>query len=269
MKAGIVGLGYVGGTIHRAYKKHKIDVNTFDINKDLQPTHSQLSDFVRDSDIVYIAVPTPQSKDGSCDTSIVEGVIKQISAFESYSPIIVIKSTVSIGSTNKLQEKYPQCPILFSPEFLREATADQDFANQPMMLVGYTDKSYRWAEQIMLEQQRITTSIGYMKCVPSTTAEMYKYVANAFLATKVSFANEMYDTATYNEVDWSSVANLLKQDVRLGETHWDVPGPDGLYGYGGNCFPKDVNALIQMAPNQSSPILKAIELRNTTDRKNL
>ena len=106
----------------------------------------------------------------------------------------------------------------------------------------------------------------------STYAEMVKYVTNCFLATKVSFANEMSEICTYLDIDYDKVIEYAKHDDRLGYSHWDVPGPDGDFGYGGHCFPKDVKALINVAMELDSNVrptmLVATDAKNNDIRKN-
>lgn len=285
MRIGIVGLGYVGGTILRACIKNNVKVETFDINPDRNPTRGSIAELARGVEVLYVAVPTPQGENGECDTSIVSSVISDIyNAFRYWElkPDIVIKSTMPPGSTDFLQSVYPDMNIFFSPEFLREATADEDFANQPMMLVGYSlfgDNYYRIEEiaySVLENQLKLVDSAGYASICSAEVAELYKYVANTFLATKVSFANEMESIATNNDIPWDQVSDLLKQDRRLGSTHWEVPGNGGEYGFGGNCIPGDT--LVIMGDGTSKPIKNMIvgdrvssvnDLLNTVDTKSV
>jgi UDPglucose 6-dehydrogenase len=177
----------------------------------------------------------------------------------------VIKSTVPPGTTAKLQEKNKNHHILFSPEFLTEANYKTDYLNQSMMLVGYSGEDHRYSASKVLEHQILhVEEIGFASILDATTAELYKYVANNFLATKVSFANEMYNVARKLNVSWNDVAQLAKYDSRLGKSHWMVPGPDGHFGFGGTCLPKDLSAMIQFAQSLgvSVPVLTTVELRN-------
>jgi UDPglucose 6-dehydrogenase len=261
LTAGIVGLGYVGGAIYNAIP----DADTYDNNPDIKTTCNSVAQLVDRVDLVYICVPTPATKYGECDTSTVESVVEEIALTASSTKIIVIKSTVPPGTTAKLQEKYKDHHILFSPEFLTEANYKADYLNQSMMLVGYAGEEHRYAASKVLESQILhIEDIGFASIVDATAAELYKYVANNFLATKVSFANEMYSIARKLDVSWNDIAQLARHDSRLGRTHWMVPGPDGHFGFGGTCLPKDLSAMIQFAQSLgvSVPVLTTVESRN-------
>jgi UDPglucose 6-dehydrogenase len=261
LTAGIVGLGYVGGAIYNAIP----DAETYDKNSDIKATCNSIAQLVDRVELVYVCVPTPATKYGECDTSIVVSVVDEIVHTATSTKIIVIKSTVPPGTTAKLQEKHKNHHILFSPEFLTEANYKTDYLNQSMMLVGYSGEDHRYSASKVLEHQILhVEEIGFASILDATTAELYKYVANNFLATKVSFANEMYNVARKLNVSWNDVAQLAKYDSRLGKSHWMVPGPDGHFGFGGTCLPKDLSAMIQFAQSLgvSVPVLTTVELRN-------
>lgn len=261
LTSGIIGLGYVGGAIYNAIP----EAETYDKNPDIKTTCNSVAQLVDRVELVYVCVPTPAAKYGECDTSTVESVVDEIVLTATSSKIIVIKSTVPPGTTKRLQEKYSEHHILFSPEFLTEANYKNDYLNQNMMLVGYSGEEHRVSASKVLEHQILhVEEIGFATILDSTTAELYKYVANNFLATKVSFANEMYAIARKLDVSWNEIAYLAKYDNRLGKSHWSVPGPDGHYGFGGTCLPKDLSAMIQFAQSMgiSVPVLTSVESRN-------
>lgn len=277
LRTGIVGLGYVGGAILHTLKQKNVefDINTFyatyDIDPSKNPTCASLSALTEWSDIIYIAVPTPMKSNGECDISILDNVIAELSATKGSTKILVIKSTVPPGTTELLQNKYEKHFILFSPEFLTEANYLQDIRNPPVLLVGKPSTVPDWAALMVLDQQFKMVDITWSyqlhtKILSSTEAELYKYVANTFLATKVSFANEISAIAQVLGVDWQNVVEVIKQDSRLGKSHWNVPGPDGHYGYGGTCFPKDLSALLHTASNLKvpTPVLSSVWHRNIT-----
>lgn len=258
---GIIGLGYVGGAIYNAIP----EADTYDKNPDINVTCNSMAQLVERVELIYVCVPTPATKYGECDTSIVESVVDEIALVASNPKIIVIKSTVPPGTTKRLQEKYSEHHILFSPEFLTEANYKDDYLNQSMMLVGYSGEEHRSAAlTVMTEQCMRVKTLGYGTVVDATTAELYKYVANNFLATKVSFANEMRSIADKIGVDWKDISYLAKHDDRLGKSHWKVPGPDGHFGFGGTCLPKDLSAMIHFASKNFVPVplLTAVESRN-------
>lgn len=263
---GIVGLGYVGGAVAHAYKRRDVEVHTFDLDLTKNPTCSTLVDLVNKANLIYIAVPTPMNRDGSCDISIIEQVVGDVCSTDSQK-VIIIKSTVPPGTTERLQTQFPQHAFLFSPEFLTEANYLHDYLYQDVMLIGKTNHvSQELAEWVLQSQSELIEALHFGKVVSATAAEMYKYVANLFLATKVSFANEMADVASAVGVSWNEIQELVTHDPRLGKSHWKVPGPDGHKGFGGTCFPKDVSAIIAEARklNVKTPLLTSAWYRNVS-----
>jgi nucleotide sugar dehydrogenase len=264
---GIVGIGYVGGAIKYAYDMNNNVVQTYDINPTLNPTCATLEELVEKTNLIYVCVPTPMTAEGRCNISIVEGVVDAICKLVD-DRVLVIKSTILPGTTRYLQQKHPNNTILFSPEFLTEANFANDYLNQDVMLVGYVNNKAT-AENVLSEQISTVTTVNTPRVVDATLAEFFKYMANTFLATKVSFANEMFNITSAIGIKWEDVVELAYEDPRLGKTHWKVPGPDGKHGWGGTCFPKDMSALINQANqmNIDTPLLNAAWKRNLeTDR---
>lgn len=277
LSTGIVGLGYVGGAILHAIlevnKKAQVKLNyhTYDLDSTRSPTCENIEELVDNSDIIYIAVPTPMKSTGECDISIVESVVTNITTHATVHKILVIKSTIPPGTTELLQSKYPNHSILFSPEFLTEANYLSDFTHPPVLLIGKPTNVSDWIASIALRHQHQFIDSGCALQIKSdilsaTGAELYKYIANTFLATKVSFANELSSLAQSLGVSWNELSTVIKQDHRLGKSHWNVPGPDGHKGYGGSCFVKDLSALLQTASNLNvpTPILSSVWERNIT-----
>lgn len=264
-KIGIIGLGFVGGAVLNAYKLKGHEVHTYDVDPNKNPTCDNFEDFLHKVDTVYVAVPTPMNSSGECDTSIVERVVHDLCMTDERK-IIIIKSTVPPGTTERLQKLYSNHYILFNPEFLTEANYLDDYLNQDVLVMGKSDNTpLEVAEALLMNQVRVINSVRFVKITSATTAELLKYTANTFLAVKVSFANELYDIATASGVDWETLRTLLIEDTRLGKSHWKVPGPDGRRGFGGTCFPKDISALINYAKDieVQTPLLRAAWDRNT------
>ncbi len=243
-KIGIVGQGYVGTAVKEVFSKH-YDVETYDLDKD-KCSVDYLEDIVELSDIIFICVPTPMKKDGSCDTSIVEAVVKDINDMvvsrNVSDRIVAIKSTIPPGTTNKLNKECKNISVIFNPEFLTEANFIDDFKNQNRIIIGGERPSTTKLRQVY------SLAFPNAKIVKtgSKTAEMVKYMTNTFLATKVSFANEMKLICDELNIDYDKVVEYSTYDERLGKSHWAVPGPDGKLGFGGSCFPKDINALVNL-----------------------
>ena len=243
MKIGIVGQGYVGTAVKTVFEKH-YETNTFDLNGDC--TCRDMEELIDTSDVIFVCVPTPMRKDGSCDTSIVESVVHELNGLaitiQDANRIIAIKSTVPPGTTNRLNKECNNISVIFNPEFLTEANFIDDFKNQNRIIIGGERPSSTKLRQVYSLAFPDATIVK----TGSITAEMVKYFTNTFLATKVSFANEMYQICGRLGIDYDKVVEYSTYDERLGKSHWAVPGPDGHYGFGGSCFPKDINALIQL-----------------------
>jgi len=246
MRIGIVGQGYVGSAVREVFDKH-YQTNTFDLNGDC--TCRDLEELIDHSDIIFVCVPTPMKRDGSCDTSIVDSVVHELNSLaitrQDANRIIAIKSTVPPGTTNRLNKECEYISVIFNPEFLTEANFIDDFKNQNRIIIGGERPSTTKLRQVY---SLVFPNVKIVK-TGSITAEMVKYFTNTFLATKVSFANEMKMLCDNLNIDYDKVVEYSTYDERLGKSHWAVPGPDGKLGFGGSCFPKDLNALIKLCEN--------------------
>jgi UDPglucose 6-dehydrogenase len=269
MRIGIIGQGYVGTAIKSGFEKH-YEIETYD-KYDEDKSTCGLSDVVAECEIIFVCVPTPMNRDGSCYTDIVESVVKEIDEWTSryhkdINPIVVIKSTVSPGTTDRLNKKYKNINVIFNPEFLTESNFLEDFKNQTRIILGGTRKGTNILRQVY---SKVFPSATIVK-TGSKTAEMVKYFTNSFLATKVSFANEMKQICDGLDIDYDKVVEYATYDERLGKSHWAVPGPDGELGFGGHCLPKDLNALITLAHELGfqPEVLEAVVETNDSVREN-
>ena len=255
MHIGIVGQGFVGSAIREGLKNY-YPVIGYDLDPKkcygITSSHSEgLKEIAWYSDIVFVCVPTPMRKDGSCDTRILESAIDDlITEFNEQllpesdptPPIIVIKSTVPPGTTQRISDKYSgNLRLCFSPEFLTEANSFEDFKNQSRIIIGGNG-----AREVKAMFRKAFPKIPIV-ITKSETAEMVKYFINCFLATKVTFANQMYDICQFAGIDYDKVCEYALYDTRIGKSHLAVPGPDGDRGFGGHCFPKDLLAMIKFA----------------------
>jgi UDPglucose 6-dehydrogenase len=221
------------------------DVHVWDLNEEKR-TIATFESFVEWSDIIFVCVPTPMNEDGSCNTSIVESVVQQIGSLDRRK-YVVIKSTVTPGTTQRLAQDNGMV-IAFNPEFLTEANHINDFRNQSLIIVGADDSGIGTVlSQIYYEFNHHVDTRSHIVQRTTKEAEMFKYLANCFLATKVIFANEFKKLCERSDVDYDNIAEIARLDDRLGHTHWKVPGPDGRMGFGGSCFPKDTSALLSYA----------------------
>ncbi len=238
-KIGIIGQGYVGSAIKNGFEEY-FTVNTFDKFLDQKSTCNTLKSLVDNSDLIFICLPTPMNKDGSCHLNILEDVLSEINALKSIDKkTFVIKSTVPPGTTDNFIHNYANLNIVYNPEFLREANFMDDFKKQKFIILGGKNDDLHTVAEIY---STVFPNIEIIK-TSAKTAEMTKNMINTFLATKVSFANEMKLICDKINLDYNDVISIALKDVRLGKTHWDVPGPDLKLGFGGSCFPKDINSL--------------------------
>ena len=267
MIIGIIGQGYVGTAIKSGFEKY-YELETYDKFSTSKSTVN-LHDLVLLSDVIFVCVPTPMNVDGSCHIGIVEEVISEvneISISSESNPIVVLKSTVPPGTTDRLNKKCKGINIIFNPEFLTEANFIEDFKNQTRIILGGTRKGTNVLRQVY---SKVFPTAHIIK-TGSITAEMVKYMTNAYLATKVSFSNEIKQICDKLDIDYDKVVEYAILDERLGKTHLGVPGPDGDLGFGGHCLPKDINALISVAHEFDivPEVLEAVVETNDKVRKN-
>ena len=247
-KIGIIGRGFVGSAVEFGFSPNTgcdAEIRVYD--KEPSKSLHSLEETVNESDIIFLSVPTPSNKDGSMNLDIVKQVLQEISDVnQNPNNIILLRSTVTPGTTRKLQEHFNNIRIIFNPEFLTERSAKFDFINQSRFILGCGDSDlemYQTEEVADLFRDRFGESISIIQ-TNFETAELIKYMNNCFFATKVSFLNEMYQIAEKSGVDWDMALDGFVRDGRVGHSHMNVPGPDGKMGFGGSCFPKDIQAII-------------------------
>jgi len=246
MKIGIIGNGFVGSSVAFGFSPATgCEAEIMIHDKDESKSLNTLSDVVNESDFIFVSVPTPSNRDGSINTDIVEDVFDEMNQYNyRRDNVFLLRSTVTPGTTRKIQNNCRKLNIVFNPEYLTERSAKFDFINQARFVIGgeerYTDKVeelFKW---------RFGESIPTIK-TNYETAEMVKYMNNCYFATKVSFMNEMKQIADKCGVDWDTAVDGFIRDGRIGHSHLAVPGPDGKFGFGGSCFPKDIQAMINFA----------------------
>ncbi len=241
---GIIGKGFVGGAMYENFK-NVFNTLVWDTDETKRNV-ATFREFVETSDIIFVCVPTPMKSSGECDVSIVSAVIDDIAQIDRRK-YVVIKSTVTPGTTSRLASDL-NMTIGFNPEFLTEANAHNDFRTQPLIVIGADDPGLATVmTQLYYEFNSAVDNVAHVIQRTTKESELFKYLANSFLATKVIFANEFKILCDKVDVDYGRIAELAVLDKRLGHTHWRVPGPDGHFGFGGSCFPKDTSALLSYA----------------------
>ncbi len=255
IKIGIAGIGMVGSQLKRYFEEARGYARGGDLFVYDKDPAKKMRDNLDAADVVFLCLPTPASKqDGACDTSAIESVIKIFTGGK----VIVVKSTVPPGTTERLQKEYPQHMLLFNPEFLTESRAWEDTIRPDRQVVGFTASSKSHALPILtMLPQAFFSSPGTLGTynfvrITATEAEMGKYASNVFGALKVSYANMLADICEAAQrplakdgiaaaVDYRNVRGILAHDSRIGDAWLDVE--HNLYrGFGGACFPKDVSA---------------------------
>lgn len=235
-KIGIVGAGFVGNAIRLVYEDRYAKVVLVDADPaKATGTYADL----QDCDAVFVCVPSPSKESGECDTSILNSVLYML---RDYKNVIISKTTAPPQFYEKMQTIYPN--LVHIPEFLVASRAREDYLKETNAIIGGQIAAYRnEAARIVKLAQPIThvehCSIG--------EAAFVKYTINTYLATKVVFMNEMSELAVAHGYNWDTIRMYLSEDNRIGLSHMQVPGPDGHYGFGGMCFPKDTNAWVKYA----------------------
>jgi UDPglucose 6-dehydrogenase len=265
MKIGIIGNGFVGKATNQL-KCKDIDILAYDINADFcHPKGLQLND-LSECEIIFISVPTPMNKDGSCYLDIVKNVLQDLLNID-YNGFIVLRSTVPVGTSDELN-------CYFMPEFLTEKNYINDFINNKDWIFGLLglskekdelfEKSIRKLFELAVNNNQIKYNSIYF--LTNKEAEMVKMFRNCYLATKVSFCNEMYEFCNNLNVNYENVRQVAANDDRILHSHTSVPGHDGKKGFGGTCFPKDTSSLkYEMKKSGMKPyIIEAIIERNET-----
>ena len=241
-KVGVIGHGFVGEAQAFAFSPIA-EVRVYDI--DPLKTNSTLEE-IYECDFVFVAVPTPMYMDGTQDISYIAQVFEKALP----GPIYIIKSTVLPGSTEKLIGMYPGLDIIFCPEFLTQRTAKLDMLTQARIIFGGDPMLTERVEELFTARFMNRNIIH----TDPTTAELVKYMNNTFFATKVSIMNEFKRLSDALGADWDDALYGFTSDCRIGDSHLHVPGPDGKAGYGGVCFPKDVNAIASLARSLDVPL---------------
>jgi len=267
---GIIGQGFVGSAVREGMQNY-FKVFAFDKDPNKFSNVTSIFNVVENTELTFLCVPTPMRKSGQCDLNILNAALDEISksatASNKKNYIVVIKSTIPPGTTDFLSAIYNNLELVFNPEFLTEANAVDDYKNQNRIVIGGDRPGTTKVKQVF---SKAFPKVPIIK-TSATIAEMIKYVTNTFLALKVSYANEMYQICHGLGIDYDKVIEYARYDERLGNSHWSVPGPDGDFGFGGHCFPKDIAALQHLAGTMKidTTILNAAIAKNTSVRTDL
>lgn len=253
---GIVGNGFVGNAVNQNLKD-KVSCKVFDVDKNKSPNTLRE---VLSQKFIFVCLPTPMKISGECDLSILDNFFQNLP--QDIEGTFIIKSTVPIGTTKKYSKDYK---VIHNPEFLTARNAVEDFKNSERNIIGgeseLCEKFAEFFNSIFPHIPNIITT--------SDESETIKYFSNTFLSLKVAYFNKMYDLCEKLDMNYETVCNGVTSDSRIGKSHSKVPGIDGDRGFGGTCFPKDLNSLIiQMESNEiNADVLKSVWTYNQQIRK--
>lgn len=259
LKVGIIGYGFVGQAIEYAFSTPVVEKMIIDpkYNKN---TLNDLADW--SPNITFVCLPTPSNDDGSVDASLVEDAVKKlISSSESF---IIIKSTITPNVVSDLCSLDSR--IAYMPEFLSEGNAKSDIVNAGFNIIGVTEEG---AAQYV---EGIYSSCSICNPAPSVVvspveASLIKYTINTFLAMKVAYFNEIFDLVETSGANFQQVIRGVLADYRIGYSHTKIPGTDGKRGFGGACFPKDLDALIKFAEKETDVDLELLKSVKSVNNK--
>ncbi|MBI4128990.1 MAG: UDP-glucose/GDP-mannose dehydrogenase family protein [Parcubacteria group bacterium] len=237
---GIIGVGMVGGALQRYFQSRGFPVFAYDPGKSLGSFEE-----VERAEFVFLCVPTDYREGVGCDTSIIEENCARLREPKT----IIIRSTVIPGTTDRLQKAFPQHALLVVPEFLTEATADEDTKNPARVIIGYTKESRPHAEKIL----SLMPEARFSKILPAREAEFVKYFSNTFYATKVVFANQFYDVVERAGANYDLIRECVEHDPMIAPSHVDV-FHKGYRGYDGKCLPKDTQSFIHFGRSLGEPM---------------
>ncbi|MDO8460441.1 MAG: hypothetical protein Q7S74_04990 [Nanoarchaeota archaeon] len=247
MKIGIIGMGFVGGTTAQVLSKAH-EILPYDRYKNPYTTQQHIEELVKNAEVVFICVPTPMKPSGEIDYSPMHHslrLLKEVADKVKRNPadlLITIRSTAVSGTTDSFAKEYP-FKFAFNPEFLREKHALGDMLKTDEVVLGVEDKE---SEEKLLSVYKPIFPDAKYTIVKRKEAEMIKYARNVLLTLQIAGANEIYNICEALGINYDIIKNAALSDKRIGR-NLDVPGPDGQKGFGGKCFPKDLNALIYLA----------------------
>ena len=267
MNVGIIGNGFVGNAVYQNVRD-KVETKIYDVDKNRS---LNTFDEVLQQELIFVCVPTPMKADGSCDLSILEKLFEDISnknleILEERT--FVIKSTIPIGTTKKLAEKYPLLWIVHNPEFLTARNAVNDLAKADRTVIGGDSTLTSRVAKLYWGYVYYGEDHNIIQC-SSDESEAIKYFSNTFLAYKVAYFNKVYDVCEKLGMDYKNLRKGITTDPRIGESHTQVPGIDKDRGFGGTCFPKDLNSLIHQMESHdiNADMLTEVWLYNESIRK--
>ena len=260
LRIGIIGYGFVGQAVEYSFMTQ----NTETFIVDPKYNDNTLDDLVEwNPGLIFVCLPTPSNNDGSIDASLVSNTVKNLKS--RLNAFIIIKSTITPRIVSEITSQ--EFNIAYVPEFLSEGNAKFDMVNSDFMIIGTNfTAAYEAVMNYYEKYSMCKKGINYINVTP-LEASFVKYTINTFLAMKTAYFNELYSLADAIDVNYQNILKGVLADSRIGSSHTKVPGPDGKLGFGGACFPKDLNAFIDYSDNKSKlTILKGVRTSNNRIR---
>lgn len=265
-KIGVIGYGVVGKSCF-----HPFRYNSEVIVVDPKYSKKSVKDLIGlNPPLIFVAINAPTLDDKSIDATVIYAIFQELTELK-YEGVVVLRSTLTPDIVDDLSSKYSEhLHYIYSPEFLREAHWEKDADTPPMIIMAGTaedcESLRKWYKNHSCIPQWTRFHITDFK-----TASLAKYAINSYLAGKVIFMNQMNSLFVDMNPDstadnWAKFTEILSSDIRFGSSHLNVPGPDGEYGYGGTCFPKDVNAIIGYDKNNRLSVIREVAEANTQIR---
>tara|TARA_R110002020_G_scaffold46539_26_gene132458 strand:- start:5472 stop:6293 length:822 start_codon:yes stop_codon:yes gene_type:complete len=273
MNIGIVGTGFVGSAILRFLKEntnHNIQAYDIRTGKDPQEGYKEIA---YGCDFIYLCLPTPQGKNGECDTGIVRGALTLLNHYAEMARkklLVMIKSTMSPGTSDRFRSENYNIVLVTNPEFLSEKTAYQDVSNTKKHVIGINKKDSAVYRPHLEKYHKDAWPDSECIFVSPIEAELIKYLTNSYFAVKVTFANHIYQLSQKLDIDYNNfISSAIKSDSRIGDLHWQVPGHDGKLGFGGHCLPKDLLGMVDLMNSKGvdSSLLQTAKEYNSRNRK--
>lgn len=261
---GVIGCGFVGNAVSEGFRAIT-DVKVFDIDPE-RATHTFAE--VARQDVVIVCVPTPTKiETGVCDLTILDSVIEKLAAIKAHEqvcPIVAIKSTIPPMVVSRYQREYPEIAFVSNPEFLTERTAVTDFADPKSVVIG-ADPEWQDAGGVVENLYRcIKSSVVVLRC-SNDEAALIKYARNCFFAVKIAYFNEIYAVCEELGCCYDAVREGVLASTWVNRMHTQVPGPDGRFGFGGKCFPKDMMAMETFSSKLHTSALMIAAALNVND----
>lgn len=263
-KIGICGKGFVGGALTYSFDKLGISYCVYDKYKEVGSFDNLLT-----TDILFLCLPSLYLEETKgYDIKAIIETCHQLN-LQNYKGLVVIKSTVTTGTSEDLSNKNSNLSIVHNPEFLTARTANEDFHNQTHIVLGKTSGCEEQQFNNLYNFYQTNYPIAEISKTTSSVSESMKAFCNTFYSVKIGFFNELFFYCQEKKIDFNQVKDLMLKNGWINKMHTNVPGPDGKFGFGGACFPKDTNALLADMEKLKVPskILSSVVKENIENRE--